>query len=98
VRELRGMIERAVVVVEGRVVGIADLEGMPRRDAADSRDFIQGLGEATTLKDVEEAYIGHVFRKTGGSIKESSAILGIGRTTLWRKIRENRRLDSKERD
>jgi PAS domain S-box-containing protein len=88
VRELRGMVERAVVVAEGRVVRITDLEGMPRRDMEESRERLSPLfSEAMTLKDVEDAYIGHVFRKTGGSIKASSAILGVGRTTLWRKIR-----------
>jgi DNA-binding NtrC family response regulator len=94
VRELRGMVERAVVLAEGKVVGAADLEGMPRLadgtgEADDSPEppFREGM----TLKDMEEAYIGHVFRKTGGSVKASSAILGVGRTTLWRRIRGNGR-------
>ena len=90
VRELRGMVERAVVVAEDSAIGIADLEGMPRlagqpSDAGDSAERL--FREDMTLKDMEEAYIGHVFRKTGGSIKASSAILGVGRTTLWRKVR-----------
>ncbi|MDR2390515.1 MAG: sigma 54-interacting transcriptional regulator [Planctomycetota bacterium] len=91
VRELRGMVERAVVLAEGRVVGIADLEGMPRLadETGDSPE--PSFREDMTLKDVEDAYIGHVFRKTGGSIKASSAILGVGRTTLWRRIRDNGR-------
>ena len=92
VRELRGMVERAVVVAEDSAIGIADLEGMPRL-ADESRDAFGPLfKEDMTLKDVEDAYIGHVFRKTGGSIKASSDILGVGRTTLWRKVRGNARL------
>jgi DNA-binding NtrC family response regulator len=88
------MVERAVVVAEGRVVDAADFEGIPRKEVASSPNPVPAFDEATTLKDMEEAYIGHVFRRTGGSIKESSAILGVGRTTLWRKIRKSRRLDS----
>ena len=92
VRELRGMVERAVVVAEDSAIGIADLEGMPRL-ADESRDAFGPLfKEDMTLKDVEDAYIGHVFRKTGGSIKASSDILGVGRTPLWRKVRGNARL------
>jgi PAS domain S-box-containing protein len=91
VRELRGMVERAVVLSEGGAVGIADLEGMPNLagelDASPEPLFREDM----TLKDIENAYIGHVFKKTGGSIKASSAILGVGRTTLWRKIRGNGR-------
>jgi PAS domain S-box-containing protein len=97
VRELRGMVERAVVIAEGKEIRIADLEGMPHRDAGEPREPSSPLfGEAMTLKDVEDAYIGHVFRKTGGSIKASCDILGVGRTTLWRKIRETGCLTHKQ--
>jgi len=91
VRELQGMIERAVVICEGKTIGVDDLAVMPRSladtVADDCRLF---FFEGQTLKDVEDEYIDYVFKKTNGSIKETSSILGIGRTTLWRRINENR--------
>jgi len=92
VRELQGMIERAVVVCEGKTIGAADL--MVSRSAVSRRppdECRSSFAEGMTLKDLEEEYIEHVYKKTNGSIKECSAILGIDRTTLWRRIKEKPR-------
>ena len=98
VRELRGMVERAVVLAERKSIEIADMEGMPSL-AAEPRDALgPSFREDMTLKEMEDAYIDHVFRKTGGSIKASSAILGVGRTTLWRRIRGNGRTRGEQGD
>lgn len=87
VRELRGMVERAVVLAEAGNIGIADLTGMPR--PVDEASPLPGPFDADmTLKEIEDAYIAHVFAKTRGSIKAASAILGVGRTTLWRRVRD----------
>ena len=90
VRELRGMIERAVVICEGRTIDVEDLNALPHAmpSASPGDATVPTFPDGLSLKDMENEYISHVFRKTQGSIKESSAILGIGRTTLWRKIRE----------
>ncbi len=89
VRELQGMIERAVVICEGKTISAADLtvtlRDVPR---AQSGAHCSSFGEGLTLKALEDEYIEHVFKKTSGSIKECSAILGIDRTTLWRRIKE----------
>ena len=95
VRELRGMIERAVVVCESDSIGIDDLIGEPCTTASTGKEIsMLDCAESMTLREMETAHIQRVLRKNGGSIKASSKILGIGRTTLWRKIREQRiRLD-----
>jgi PAS domain S-box-containing protein len=88
IRELQGMIERAVVTCEGQNIGIDDLN-INQRDVEGSPDdccnntFAAGL----TLRELEERYIEYVYRNTNGSIKDSSAILGIDRSTLWRRIK-----------
>ncbi len=88
VRELQGMIERAVVVCENKVIAAADLVAMPNHCDADSdNDAGASFPEGRTLKEIEDIYIEHVFVKTNGSIRASSAILGIDRTTLWRRIK-----------
>jgi PAS domain S-box-containing protein len=90
IRELRGMIERAVVVCEGKIIGVDDLAILPSAQApANSARERYAFSEALSLKDLEDDYIDYVYARTNGSIKESSAILGIGRTTLWRRIKEN---------
>ena len=89
VRELQGMIERAVVICEGKTIGVGDLAAMPGADGP-ADDLPPAFAEALTLKDMEDEYIDYVYAKTNGSLKESSAILGIGRTTLWRRIKESR--------
>lgn len=91
VRELQGMIERAVVICEGKAIGVHDLTAMTRSEAPPAPDDAGHFAPAgKTLKDVEDWYIAQVYRQKQGSIKDCCAILGIDRTTLWRKIREKR--------
>jgi PAS domain S-box-containing protein len=90
-RELQGMIERAIVVCEGDVIGVADLATAPsrsdgRRDGEPGVSFPNGR----TLKELENEYIEHVLQKTNGSVNAASVILDIDRTTLWRRMRESR--------
>lgn len=91
VRELQGMIERAVVICDEGPISVQDL--MVKR----SGGFVvqvDGLNQffstGCSLKHVENEYIEYVYKKTNGSIKECSSILGIDRTTLWRRIKEIR--------
>ncbi len=89
VRELQGMIERAVVICEGDVIGVSDLAVPMRPEAPRTPDRIQSaFTDGQTLKDLQEGYIDYVYKKTNGSLKESSSILGVGRTTIWRRIKE----------
>jgi len=91
VRELQGMIERAVVVCESRQITVADLVATPDHRASENDDAAGVFfPDGQTLKAIEDRYIAHVFEQTKGSIKAASAILGIDRTTLWRRIKEDR--------
>lgn len=91
VRELQGMIERAVVICEGKTISAPDLMVTPavvfgQQAAAYQAPFAEGR----TLKSLEDEYIEYVLKTTNGSMKECSAILGIDRTTLWRRIKDRR--------
>jgi PAS domain S-box-containing protein len=89
VRELQGMIERAVVICESEAIGVADLAVPERLEARRATDSVpSAFAGKQTLKDLQESYIDYVYRETNGSLKESSRILGVGRTTLWRRIKE----------
>lgn len=93
VRELQGMIERAVVVCEGKNISARDL--MVTLGGAlnvQASGYCIPFSEGKTLKSLEDEYIEYVYKKTNGSIKDCSAILGIDRTTLWRRIKEKREM------
>lgn len=84
VRELRNAIEYAFAVGEGPVVTAAELppelRGIlppPARDA----------GEVPP-EDVERRRIREALRVARGSKGEAAEVLGISRTTLWRRMRE----------
>jgi two-component system response regulator HydG len=36
---------------------------------------------------VERAHVLHVLERCGGSQQDAARLLGIGRTTLWRKLK-----------
>ena len=89
VRELQGMIERAVVICEGKAISRDDLTVTTRAEpaqASTSGETAFPIGQS--LREVEDWYIQQVYRVAKGSVKECSAILGIDRTTLWRRIKE----------
>lgn len=94
VRELQGMIERAVVLCEGKTIGASDLTVTLRETPCvqSGGECSSSFAEGMTLKALEDDYIEYVLKKTNGSIKDCSAILGIDRTTLWRRIKEKQPL------
>jgi two-component system response regulator HydG len=87
VRELRNVIERAVLLCEGDVLRSVDLPeewvgGMVMRGEASS------CGPLATLQEAESRHIAQVLAHTRGQIGEAAQILGVHRNTLARKIKE----------
>jgi NtrC-family two-component system response regulator AlgB len=80
VRELRNAMERAVVLMEGRVLGAASL---PRK-VADAPATGPGIGDDFTLDEVEREHIRRVLLRAS-SLEDAARILGIDPSTLWRK-------------
>jgi len=79
VRQLRNVIDSAVVMAEGETIEAADL---PLVDT--------GSGEMETLQiDYwERKLINEALRRTGGNVPDAAKLLGLGRATLYRKIDE----------
>jgi len=48
----------------------------------------QGLAKQLTLRDLERDYIGKILESTQGNKTEAARILGVDRTTLYRKLEE----------
>ena len=83
VRQLQNEIQRTVLMCEGQVVEPTDLS---------ISNNIAGAGEAgndnlTLLEAMERSKIIEVLKETGGNKLETAKRLGIGRQTLYNKIK-----------
>ncbi|HUH06123.1 MAG TPA: sigma-54 dependent transcriptional regulator [Kofleriaceae bacterium] len=91
VRELENAVERAVVLASGPTLGVEDFQ--PRGRAAMplspmSAEAAPPPDEMASLDDVEKGHILRVLSACQGQKTRASAILGINRTTLWKKLRQ----------
>ena len=50
--------------------------------------MVQGIAKQFTLADLEREYIGKVLESTQGNKTEAAKLLGVDRTTLYRKLEE----------
>ncbi len=85
VRQLRNVLERAVVLSTGRRIEPGDLPFQEFQP-----DFFENLGvsaDLPSLGEVEQRYIRTVLEKVQGNQKAAAEILGISQTTLWRKLK-----------
>jgi transcriptional regulator with GAF, ATPase, and Fis domain len=87
VRELSNAVERAVVL-GGDTLTEADFAGRasPRVQAATHAANYPFL--ATSLEELERLHIERVLAECGGQKGRAAEILGINRTTLWKKLRQ----------
>ena len=87
VRELENTIERAVIMANGDVLDVADVAG-PRAPAAGAA-FATFVGDhVPTLDELERAHILKVLELCDNQKTKAAQMLGINRTTLWKKLRQ----------
>jgi DNA-binding NtrC family response regulator len=82
VRELENVMERAVALTGNAMLDIADLPA-PLREEASAKNGAARL----PLKEIERRYILDTISACNGNYDEAAKTLGIGRTTLWRKLK-----------
>jgi len=80
IRELKNIMERVVILANGNLI-TADLLPFEFHEAS-------GAPGGMTLEVMERQHIKKVLLYTGGNKTEASRLLGIGLTTLYRKIEE----------
>ncbi len=88
VRELEHTIERAVLLGTESKIGLKDLSSQLAVPPDGRSPVAEAASKAYTLKDLEREYIMRVMENTGGNKTETAKILGVDRTTLYRKLEE----------
>lgn len=84
IRELKNVMERAVILASGHELTIGDL---PLEMQAQRHHQQNGIS-AFDLSSVEKLHIQRVLNHTKGNKTEAARLLNIGLTTLYRKIEE----------
>jgi len=93
VRELQNCVERAVILTSNRVLSVEDITpaGAPpiptssvSAPAAPAPYPFAGM----TLEEVERRHIEHTMQVLSGQKTRVAELLGINRTTLWKKLRQ----------
>ena len=98
VRELENSVERACALSSGPILHLGDLptqlqqQGLEARRTAAAGPEAQaaegGVAEVKTLADLERDAILGAIRTLNGDKLQAAKLLGIGKTTLYRKLKE----------
>ncbi|MDP2833409.1 MAG: sigma-54-dependent Fis family transcriptional regulator [Pseudomonadota bacterium] len=82
IRELRNLLERAMLMADGDVLSLADALDLPRAEPLPTRESILPLDQA------ERRYVRQALTQLDGDRKELARRLGISERTLYRKLAE----------
>lgn len=87
VRELENIVERAVALSRGPMIGLVDLPTSFRGRRTGGR-LDTALAQGLTLDELERQYIERVLEAEGGNKTRAAQRLGLDRRTLYRKLDE----------
>ncbi len=85
IRELRNIIERAVVFCEGRQITVTDLSHEKIRDTGQAEGHMLKL-RSLSLQEAEWALITHCLNLTKWNLSQTAKMLEISRGTLYSKM------------
>ena len=100
VRELQNVVERAVILSSGSVIDLVDVADTP--DGLEPPATPPTLApspypfDGMSLDEVERRHIEHVLNAVAGQKTRASEVLGINRTTLWKKLRLYEEVDPQD--
>jgi DNA-binding NtrC family response regulator len=84
VRELEHIIERAVILADGKTV---ESKHLPGRFGKIDYPSVAATEEIMPLAEVERQYILKVLEANQGNKSKTAELLGISRSALWRKLK-----------
>jgi two-component system response regulator HydG len=85
VRELENAVERAVALGSGPILHVGDL---PSNLQYAQPERFPEQGELVPLEELERRAIFNALRETSGDKLAAARLLGIGKTTLYRKLKQ----------
>ena len=85
IRELRNVIERAMILCENKTINI---NGLPSNILGISQNISESKSLKATLNSYERAYITQILKENNWNKEVSAKILEINSSTLYRKISE----------
>lgn len=90
VRELANVLERAVMLSDHDVLVLEDF--VEKSDAIDREGELleRAAAQGIDLAELERRYIHLVLSRCGGNKAKAARILGVDRSTLWRKLSGDR--------
>ena len=86
VRELENAMERLAILARDETIEPGDLP--PHIGAGLALGTAPGLAAEQTLAEAERAHIIQILERCGWNHSRAAEALGIGRTTLWRKLKD----------
>jgi DNA-binding NtrC family response regulator len=86
VRELANVVERAVALTAHDRITLADLPKAVAERRGPEVIIGTDAAELVSLEEMERRYVLHVLESVGGSRTAAAKILGVDRTTLWRRL------------
>ncbi len=86
VRELENAVERAVALGSGPILHVGDLPSNLQYGGGSHR--MPGADEVLPLEELERRAILRALRETGGDKLAAARLLRIGKTTLYRKLKQ----------
>ncbi len=87
VRELEHVIERAVLLGSHPTIRLEDLPAYGTTETP-AAPLASAVARAYTLRELEREYIQRVLEEANGNKTEAAKILGVDRTTLYRKLED----------
>jgi two-component system response regulator HydG len=90
VRELENVVESGVALASGSVIGVADLaaEIIGSHEPLPAEETLRELRRALTLREWERQAIERAMEQAHGNKLQAAKILGMGKTTLYRKLKQ----------
>lgn len=88
IRQLKNIVERAVILCKGNEVTLGDLPGEIFRSAEMPEPQLQAAHPVHTLREIEANAIKATLEECRGNKSRAAKILGISRKTFYKRLRD----------
>jgi len=85
-RELRNLLERAVLLTDGAVIGLRELRLHARGETVSRCSAVSSVNDDLTLAEVERRHIERIYEAEQQNVQRAAVRLGIPRSSLYQKL------------